>query len=126
MLLPRETLVRRQHSEPLRGLEMERRPVLPRYASLPASTPSHTAGTKHAASKTNITLGTGASLPWPGPDFRLNQILRGSVYLWACGERGEGDGESKVSRSECCAGWVVLIVSAEFLEPVTRWSVLYR
>lgn len=95
---------------------MERRPVLSRNASLPAGAPGDMADTEDGASGTNIPPGTRASIPWPGLDIRLNQILPGSVYLWACGERGDDDGVCSVSQSECCAGWVVLMVSAGSLK----------
>ena len=47
---------------------------------------------------------------WPGSSFKLDLYLADSVYLWACGERREGD-ESPVSRSEALAAWFVLFVS---------------
>lgn len=99
--------------------------LLPTNMSLPVRAPSHTVGVEHGALQANTrppALASTrppalASTPWPGPDFKLKQILPGSVYLWACGERGEGDGESPaVSRPEFWAAWVVLIVSAEFLK----------
>ena len=55
---------------------------------------------------------------WPGSDFELKTVLPGSVYLWACGERDDGDqkGPPEISRPEVCAAWVVLIVSAEAIQ----------
>lgn len=85
---------------------------------MPASTLTHRVDT-------NITSGTSARVSWPGADFRLSQILPGSVYLWACGERHDGEGVSDVSLPERCSAWVVLIVGAESLESVTHWSILY-
>lgn len=61
--------------------------------------------------------------PWPGSAFRLEQFLPGSVYLWACGERGADDGSggsedantvplsATPELSEVLAAWVILIVS---------------
>ena len=75
--------------------------------------PSHTVGFEgdDASAGANGNRPTEAT-PWPGRDFRLNKVLPGSVYLWACGERSDGDGTSPVSRPEHWAAWVVLIVSA--------------
>lgn len=75
--------------------------------------PSHTVDT--AASEANNTPPVPTSTPWPGENFKVAQLLPGSVYLWACGERDERDGESPVSDPEFCAAWVVLIVRVEFL-----------
>lgn len=59
--------------------------------------------------------GEGDGQLWPGSDFKLEQYLAGSVYLWACGEHGEEGGgtASCVSRPEAAAAWVVLVVSPE-------------
>ena len=75
--------------------------------------PSHTVGFEgdDASAGANGNRPTEAT-PWPGRDFRLNKVLPGSVYLWACGERSDGDGTSPVSRPEHWAAWVVLVVSA--------------
>lgn len=50
-----------------------------------------------------VVVAAGVATPWPGSNFKLDQYLADSVYLWACGERGEGD-ENPVSRSEALAG----------------------
>ena len=78
----------------------------------PTATPAHsmvpldpaTSGSEQPASSSADSQQT-----WPGPDFELKQVLPGSVYLWACGERDEED--ENVSRPEFYAAWVVLIVS---------------
>lgn len=59
----------------------------------------------------SVAIATGATTPWPGADFTLDLFLADSVYLWACGERSEGEGNAAVSRSEALAGWFVLFVS---------------
>ncbi|CAM9740034.1 unnamed protein product [Pylaiella littoralis] len=96
-------------------LARDRCPLLPRFRSLPARAPSNTVSDANVAPGTSTTSSAVASTPWPGPDFKVSQVLPGSVYLWACNERGEGGGTSPVSRAEACAAWVVLTVSAEFL-----------
>lgn len=61
--------------------------------------------------------------PWPGPDFKLQQVLEGSVYLWACGEQGN-EGGAKVTpcvcRCESAAAWVVLLVSIDHERTTVR------
>lgn len=59
--------------------------------------------------------GEGDRQLWPGSDFKLEQYLADSVYLWACGEHRKEGGvtASRVSRSEAAAAWVVLLVSTE-------------
>ncbi|CAM9764131.1 unnamed protein product [Ectocarpus fasciculatus] len=105
--------LRRQKSAPPGGIiEMAQRLPRPRSASFPARAPVHTVGRGHDASEANNRPGALTATAWPGKDFRLEQVLPGSVYLWACGERGEGDGPSPVSRPEAVAAWVVLISQA--------------
>lgn len=96
-------------------LTSNRRPLLPRFISLPARAPSSTISIGHTLPGTHTGQSAVESTLWPGPDLKISKFLPGSVYLWACGERGEGDGTSPVSRSETCAAWVVLTVSAELV-----------
>lgn len=66
--------------------------------------------------------GAGDERSWPGSDFKLEQVLEGSVYLWACGEHGsEGAGgtASCVPRCEAAAAWVVLVVSWSWRDDVS-------
>lgn len=51
-----------------------------------------------------------SEIAWPGRDFKVAHFLPGSVYLWACGERGDGEEATPVSRAEVGAAWVVLSV----------------
>ncbi|CAM9582635.1 unnamed protein product [Ectocarpus sp. 4 AP-2014] len=105
--------VLRQQSAPSGGIiEIAQRLPPPRSASFPARAPVHTVDRGHDASEANNRPGALTATPWPGKDFRLKQVLPGSVYLWACGERGEGDGPCSVSRPEAVAAWVVLISQA--------------
>eukprot|EP00752_Nemacystus_decipiens_P003893 g3575.t1 len=87
--------------------------------------PGHTVDVQHDASQgangNTPTVALRESTPWPGRDFRLKKVLPGSVYLWACDERGDGDGTSPVSRPERWAAWVVLLT--QFLCYVELWVV---
>ncbi|CAN0359830.1 unnamed protein product [Ectocarpus sp. 12 AP-2014] len=49
---------------------------------------------------------------WPGSDFKLDRFQAGSVYLWACGERDQDDGEAPVTVPEAVAAWVILLTQA--------------
>eukprot|EP00904_Undaria_pinnatifida_P000663 jgi/Undpi1/10598/HiC_scaffold_29.g13048.m1 len=46
---------------------------------------------------------------WPGHDFELKEYLPGSVYLWACGEKGLGQDQAP-SASDAVVAWAVLLV----------------
>lgn len=52
--------------------------------------------------------------PWPGSDFKLDRFQAGSVYLWACGERDQDDGEAPVTVPEAVAAWVILLVGGKW------------
>lgn len=101
----------RQRSAPTGDIEMARLRLLPRRALLPARLLARTVEVD-AADANNRPQAAPACPPWPGENFKVASILPGSVYLWACGERDEGDGTSPVSTAEACAAWVVLMVSA--------------
>lgn len=54
---------------------------------------------------------------------RISRCLPGSVYLWACGERGKNeDDTSPPSRSEAVAAWVVLMVrKVQMRRSLSNW-----
>lgn len=42
---------------------------------------------------------------------RISRLLPGSVYLWACGERGRDEEDTSLPlRSEAAAAWIILLV----------------
>lgn len=106
----------RQRSAPTRDIEMGQSRSLLRFTSLPARLLTETVGTD--ASEANNAPRAMDNSRWPGLDFKLKAVLPGSVYLWGCGERDEGDGASPVSRPEVFAAWVVLLVSSDCLQLV--------
>lgn len=94
---------------------MASRPLLPRHSSTPArAATSHPVGREHRPLETSSTPRALASVRWPGSSFKVEEVLPGSVYLWACGERDPGDSASPVSRPEIVAAWVVLMVLLVF------------
>ena len=56
---------------------------------------------------------SGEDKSWPGRDFELREYLPGSVYLWACGERDDGEDQAP-SASDAVVAWAVLLVSNLF------------
>lgn len=77
---------------------------------MPTRAPSPTVEKTDGASEGSTAPQALASARWPGSNFKIAQILPGSVYLWACGERDEGDSTFPVSCPEVVAAWVVLTV----------------
>lgn len=77
----------------------------------PAPATTVPAPASHRAPSTTVPSSRQASEAlWPGRDFKLANFLPGSVYLWACGERGEEEDSTPVSVAEVVAAWVVLLV----------------
>ena len=118
--LERGRLLETQRSAPARYFGIASGSVRQERTPLPRIAPIHTVDGEqedaHEAAHNTPQAPEANSPPsWPGPDFKIGRVLPGSVYLWACGERDEGDSPAPVSGPECAAAWVVLMVKIYIL-----------